>query len=161
MGHTARGVHNRFGVTTFREATMNRSAPPSGQGRDQIWVVDDEPAAAALACDMCELAGLQATAFSSAGSYLGALRGQTTPSAVVLDWRLEHELSAALFMATRQRYPTLPIVFWTGSEIGSLPRMVHHDPHVRVLDKAGGSSEFEAALSWALADASDVGHPAG
>jgi CheY-like chemotaxis protein len=148
-------MQNRCGVTTFRDATVS-SAPPSEQGRDQIWIVDDEPAAAALACEMCELAGLQATAFSSAGSYLGALRGPGTPSVVVLDWRLEHELSAALFMATRQRYPTLPIVFWTGSEIGSLPRMVHHDPHVRVLAKARGSSEFEAALDWALVDG---GHP--
>jgi FixJ family two-component response regulator len=117
--------------------------------------VDDEPAAAALACEMCELAGLEAIPFGSAVSYLGALRGPGTPALVVLDWRLEHELSAALFMATRQQYPTLPIIFWTGSEVGALPRMVHDDPNVQVLAKSGGSAEFEAALAWALGEGGD------
>jgi FixJ family two-component response regulator len=133
----------------------------SEQHSDPVWVVDDEPAAAALACEMCEIAGLQAVAFASAVSYLGALRGPSTPAVVVLDWRLEHELSAALFMATRQQYPMLPIIFWTASEIGTLPRMVHHDPNVRVLAKAGGSAEFDAALAWALADRTDSGAPTG
>ena len=38
--------------------------------------------------------------------FLAALREWSPPTAVVLDWRLEHELSAALFLATRHRYPT-------------------------------------------------------
>ena len=139
-----------------RESATDASPGRSDERSGLVWIVDDEPAAVALACDLCELGGLQATAFGSADAYLGALRGPDAPAAVVLDWRLEHELSAALFMATRHRYPRLPIIFWTGSEIGSLPRMVHRDPHVRVLGKAGGSTEFEAALAWALADGPDT-----
>ncbi len=150
-------MQNRPGVTIFREAAADPSPPHSEQRSDQVWIVDDEPAAAALACDLCELGGLQATAFGNPDAYLRALRGPNGPAAVVLDWRLEHELSAALFMATRHRYPRLPIIFWTGSEIGSLPRMVHRDPHVRILGKTGGSTEFEAALAWALANRPDTG----
>lgn len=146
-------------MTTFREMAASWSGPRPEQPSGHVWVVDDEPAAAALACEMCEIAGLQAIAFGDAVSYLGALRGPTAPVAVVLDWRLEHELSAALFMATRQRYPTLSIIFWTGNELGSLPRMVHHDPNVRVLAKVGGSTEFDAALAWAFADGADRGRP--
>ena len=147
-------------MTTLGELAVRWSAPRSEQPSDPVWVVDDEPAAAALACEMCELAGLEAIPFGSAVSYLGALRGPGTPALVVLDWRLEHELSAALFMATRQQYPTLPIIFWTGSEIGDLPAMVHHDPNVCVLAKAGGTAEFEAALAWALGDGSGRSAPA-
>ncbi len=147
-------------MTTFREAAAQWSASRPEQHSDRVWVVDDEPAAAALACELCELAGLEAIAFGTAGSYLDALRGGSSPAMVILDWRLEHELSAALFMATRQRYPTLPVLFWTGSERGSLPLMVHHDPHVRVLAKTGGSAEFSAALAWALTDGAGPSAPA-
>jgi FixJ family two-component response regulator len=146
-------------MTTFRDTAASWAGARPEQRAGHVWVVDDEPAAAALACEMCDIAGLQPTAFRDPVSYLGALRGPTAPGAVVLDWRLEHELSAALFMATRQRYPTLPIIFWTGSEPGSLPRMVHHDPNVRVLAKSSGSAEFDAALSWAFAAGANRGRP--
>ncbi len=152
-------MQNRSRMTTFREAAAQWSAPRPEQHTDRVWVVDDEPAAADLACELCELAGLQAIAFGTAVSYLSALRGTSSPVMVILDWRLENELSAAVFMATRQRYATLPILFWTGSERGSLPLMVHHDPHVRVLAKAGGSAEFSTALAWALADGAGSGAP--
>ena len=144
-------------MATFRDTAASLPGARPEQQAGNVWVVDDEPAAAALACEMCDSAGLQPTAFRDAVSYLGALRGPTAPGAVVLDWRLEHELSAALFMATRQRYPTLPIIFWTGSELGSLPLMVHHDPNVRVLAKSGGSAEFDAALVWAFAGGANRG----
>ena len=146
-------------MTTFRDTAVSLPGASPDRRAGHVWVVDDEPAAATLACEMCDSAGLQPRAFRDAVSYLGALRGPTAPGAVILDWRLEHELSAALFMATRQRYPTLPIIFWTGSELGSLPRMVHHDPNVRVLAKSGGSTEFDAALAWAFAGGANRGGP--
>jgi CheY-like chemotaxis protein len=146
-------------MTIFRDPAVSWAGARPEQRAGHVWVVDDEPAAAAVACEMCDSAGLQPTAFRDAVSYLGALRGPTAPGAVILDWRLEHELSAALFMATRQRYPTLPIIFWTGSELGSLPLMVHHDPNVRVLAKSGGSTEFDAALAWAFAGGANPVRP--
>ena len=75
------------------------------------------------------------------------------PSAVILDWRLEHELSAALFLATRHRHPRLPVIYWTGSTLGALPSMISDDRWARIVDKATGTEPFEEALAWALAQA--------
>src|SRR5687767_8855251 len=95
-------------------ATGTRRAPPrpvseqavadSGWTRD-VWIVEDEPAAGMLAAELCEACGAAASVFRAPLPYLAALRGPTVPMAVVLDWRLENALSAALFLATRHRHP--------------------------------------------------------
>ena len=123
-----------------------------------VWIVEDEPAAATLAAELCEQGGAAPTVFRAPLSYLSALRGTQAPSAVILDWRLEHELSAALFLATRHRHPSLPVVYWTGSAAESLPGMIRADERTRIVDKAQGTAAFEAALSWAL-DSDRVGRP--
>ncbi|MDQ6682027.1 MAG: hypothetical protein M3Y88_01995 [Chloroflexota bacterium] len=115
-----------------------------------VWIVEDEPAAAQLAADLCTGIGAEPSLFGSALPFLRAFREISTPAAIVLDWRLEHELSAALFMATRHRFPELPVIYWTGSGASALPSMVRDDPHTCVVDKAQGSRPFERALRWAL-----------
>ena len=55
-------------------------------------------------------------------------------------------------MATRDRFPQLRVIYWTGSPSASLPAMVREDSWTRIVDKAGGASAFEAAVRWALAD---------
>jgi len=125
-------------------------APADPGWQPRVWIVEDEPAAAALAVELCESAGAQASVFRAPLAYLAALRGSTPPAAVILDWRLEHELSAALFLATRHRHPLLPIVYWTGSVASHLPSMIRDDQRTRIVDKADGAVTFERALTWAL-----------
>ena len=126
-------------------------ASPTGSAMaPEVWIVEDEPAAARLAADLCGSLGAQPSLFHSALPFLRAFRGVQAPAAVVLDWRLEHELSAALFMATRHRFPSLRVIYWTGSRAAALPAMVREDPRTRVVDKAEGSGPFEQALRWAL-----------
>ena len=122
-----------------------------------VWIVEDEPAAAALAVELCESREALASVFRDPLPFLAALRSGLEPSAVVLDWRLEHELSAALFLATRHRYPGLRVVYWTGSPMGTLPGMIRDDVHTRIVDKAAGSAAFEAAIDWALSTHSQDG----
>jgi DNA-binding NtrC family response regulator len=119
----------------------------------RIWIVEDEPDAAALAVELCESAGADPSVFRAPTPFLDALRIGPAPEAVVLDWRLERELSAALFLATRHQYPQLPVVYWTGSAAGMLPAMIRDDEHAVVVDKAAGTVAFEEALAWALGDA--------
>jgi DNA-binding NtrC family response regulator len=126
---------------------------------DAIWIVEDEPAAAELAADLCRAAGVEPTVFRSPVPFLRAFREAPAPIAIVLDWRLEHELSAALFLAARHRFPRLPVIFWTGSEPAALPNVIHQDPHTSVIDKAAGSAAFEEALDWARQQRDD-GSPA-
>lgn len=135
-------MHGPLGVT--ERAPVKEVAVPS------VWVVEDEPAAAALAVELCDASGADAMVFRAPLPFLSALRNGPPPDAVVLDWRLEHELSAALFLATRHRYPDLRVVYWTGSAAGSLPAMIREDEHAVVVDKASGSEAFESALRWAL-----------
>jgi DNA-binding NtrC family response regulator len=116
-----------------------------------VWIVEDEPAAAALAVELCRGSGVDATLFNAPLPFLAALRVEAAPEAMVFDWRLEHELSAALFLATRHRHPTLPVVYWTGIPTDLLPSMIHADGHTRVVDKAAGAEAFEAAVLWAVA----------
>lgn len=116
----------------------------------RVWIVEDEPAAAALAADLCLSCGASPSVYRAPLPYLTALRTVEAPHAVVLDWRLEHELSAALFLATRHRYPDLPVVYWTGSPGDALPIMIREDARTMVVDKAAGSQAFESALSAAL-----------
>ena len=123
-------------------------APGAGLGH-AVWIVEDEPASAALAAELCEGWGAEALVFRAPLPFLSALRDRSPPTAVVLDWRLEHELSAALFLATRHRYPTLPVVYWTGHAAAALPSMITGDARTIVVDKAGGTEPFERALDWA------------
>ena len=116
----------------------------------RVWIVEDEPAAAALAADLCQSCGAEPSVYRAPLPFLAALRSVERPHAVVLDWRLEHELSAALFLATRHRYPDLPVVYWTGSPGDALPIMIREDAHTVVVDKAAGSRAFESALTSAL-----------
>lgn len=114
-----------------------------------VWIVEDEPAAATLAAELCEGWGADVSLFRASMPFLAALRDDVRPTAVVLDWRLEHELSAALFLATRHRYPDLPVIYWTGQGAASLPTMIVDDERTTVVDKAGGAAPFERALDWA------------
>ena len=118
----------------------------------RVWIVEDEPAAALLAADLCEANGAAASVFRLPLAFLSAMRAGPAPAVVILDWRLENELSAALFMATRHQYPHLPIIFWTGSGTEALPSMIHDNGFTRVVDKAGGTLPLEEALVWALED---------
>jgi DNA-binding NtrC family response regulator len=117
----------------------------------RVWIVEDEPAAATLAAELCEAHGAITAVFPLPLPYLTALRTLAPPSAVVLDWRLEHELSAALFLATRHAYPQLPVIYWTGSVKSALPSMISDDRRTVVVDKSAGATSFEDALDWALA----------
>jgi hypothetical protein len=116
----------------------------------QVWIVEDEPAAAALAADLCQANGVAPSLFRLPLPFLTALRTSAAPTAVILDWRLEHELSAALFLATRHRYPRMPVIYWTGSVVSALPSMISDDRWTTIVDKASGTAAFEAALAWAL-----------
>jgi CheY-like chemotaxis protein len=136
-------VHGARGIV------VERTLDGDGGGRS-VWIVEDEPAVASLAVDVCAEHGATSSVFPRSLTFMDALRGSPPPSVLILDWRLENELSAALFMATRHRYPRLPIVYWTGSQMDGLPAMIKADPHAIIVDKAEGTSAFEAALDWAL-----------
>jgi CheY-like chemotaxis protein len=123
-----------------------------------VSVVEDDPAAAALAAELCDGLGARALLFASATPFLSAFT-DAAPRAVVLDWRLEREVGAAAFMAVRHRFPALPVVCWTASQPDRLPAMVHHDPMTRVVGKAAGPAAFEAALAWALGAAEALTAP--
>lgn len=127
---------------------------PKAGAQRQVWIVEDEPAAAALAAELCESCGAAPVLYASPLPFLAALRASPAPVAVVLDWRLEREVSAALFLAVRHRAPGMPVVYWTGCPRSSLPAMVLADPLTRVVDKAAGTLAFEHALAWAVGDES-------
>ena len=133
---------------------MDERKPVDGIWQRGAWIVEDEPAAASLAADLCERNGTSASVFRKPLAFLAAMRDGPAPDVVILDWRLENELSAALFMATRHRYPRLPIIFWTGSGTDGLPSMIQDNGYTRVVDKAAGTSPLEEALAWALNDQS-------
>lgn len=118
----------------------------------RVWIVEDEPAASALAADLCVACGAEPSVYRAPLPFLAALRSGVRPDAVVLDWRLEHELSAALFMATRHRFPDVPVVYWTGSRGDALPVMIRGDARTVVVNKAAGSRAFESALASALGE---------
>jgi DNA-binding NtrC family response regulator len=114
-----------------------------------VWIVEDEPEAAALAAELCVSSNSDPLVFRTALPFLVALRSSPAPDAVILDWRLERELSAALFLATRHRYPSMPVVYWTGTT-DALPATVRQDRSTRIVDKADGVDAFERAVAWAL-----------
>ena len=130
---------------------VTQPASYGGGWQPRVWIVEDEPDAASLAAELCEGCGVATSVFGGPLPYLAALRSEAAPVAVVLDWRLERELSAALYMTTRHHYPLLPVIYWTGSPADALPAMIRDDAHTTVVDKAGGTTSFESALSWALA----------
>lgn len=129
---------------------MEERVAVEGGWERRAWIVDDEPAAAALAADLCLARGAEPSVFGLPLPFLNALRSSPAPAVVVLDWRLENELSAALFMAVRHRYPRMPIIVWTGSRTDALPAMMQDDHGTLVVDKASGAAAFEEALAWAL-----------
>ena len=130
--------------------TADASTPLAPHAARAVWVVEDEPAAASLAAELCAMNGAAAQTYRDGQLFLDALRSEHRPSVLVLDWRLERGLAAPLFMAARHREPGLPVVFWTGSAATALPQMIREDPRARVVDKADGAAAFEAALRWAL-----------
>ena len=123
---------------------------PVGGPQPHVWIVEDEPASAELAVELCETVGAETSVFRAPLPYLTALRERRRPAAIILDWRLENELSAALFLATRHRYADVPVVYWTGSQASALPSMIRDDARTRVVDKAEGAVAFERALAWAV-----------
>jgi CheY-like chemotaxis protein len=146
-------VRAALGVGTWHARALAVSERTGGQPdvRPRVWIVEDEPAAATLAAELCEAGGADPVVYRAPLPYLAALRDEATPAAVILDWRLQHELSAALYMATRHRHPQMPVIYWTGSPRGSLPAMIRDDDLTRVVDKAEGTEAFDGALAWALA----------
>ncbi|MGI8930380.1 MAG: hypothetical protein ACR2F5_03645 [Candidatus Limnocylindria bacterium] len=126
-----------------------REAPSHPQ---PVWIVDDDPMVGRLAAEICESAGALPTLFRAPFPFLLALRGSTSPAAVILDWRLENELSSGLFLAVRHRYRAMPVIYWTNSP-QSLPTMIRDDEMTLVADKSGGIESLEQAIGWAL------GHP--
>jgi DNA-binding NtrC family response regulator len=131
---------------------VNERLAVDGGWDRRAWIVEDEPDAASLAADMCEAKGAVPSVFRMPLPFLNALRAGPAPAVVILDWRLERELSAGLFLATRHRHPRLPIIYWTGSVRGALPSAIRDDRYTIVVDKASGTSPFEDALAWALDD---------
>ena len=129
---------------------MRERIEPDSGWQPSVWIVEDEPEAATLAAELCESSGAAASVFRAPFAYLSALRTGNPPAAVILDWRLEHELSAALFLATRHRYPQMPVIYWTGSAASLLPAMIRDDRRTMLVDKAEGTAPFERALAWAL-----------
>ena len=125
----------------------------------RAWIVEDEPAAATLAAELCEANGAIASVFRLPLPVITALRTSPGPAVVVLDWRLEHQLSAALFLATRHRYPRMPIIYWTGIAAEELPSMIQDDRYTLIVDKASGTAQFEEALAWALDEEGDPQAP--
>ncbi len=139
---SARGVH--------RQRAVEQGAAQQVGARPLVWIVEDEPTASSLAVELCDSRGVGAVVFPDPLPYLAALRSDPPPVAIILDWRLERELSAALFMATRHRLPATPVMYWTGSPIDQLPAMIRQDLHTLVVDKAAGTAAFDGALAWAL-----------
>jgi CheY-like chemotaxis protein len=129
---------------------VSERAADDQAGERRVWIVEDEPAAAALAAELCESSGAESTVYRSPLPFLSALREAVPPAAIVLDWRLEHELSAAIFLAIRHRHAQMPVIYWTGSLAESLPSMIRDDPRVRIVDKADGTAAFDRAIAWAL-----------
>ena len=136
---------------------MNEPLVAEVRRQPGVWIVEDEPAAAELAADLCSSAGLRPTVFSAPLPFLAALRDDVRPRAVILDWRLEREFSAALFLATRHRHPRLPVIYWTGSVSTALPAMIRDDAMTVVVEKGDGAVPFERAIAWAIDAAPAIG----
>lgn len=151
-----------IGTPCASATPMTERAVQVPRASARAWIVEDEPEAAALAAELCAASGAEPSVFRTPLPFLEALRVASPPDVVVLDWRLEQQLTAALFLATRHRHPELPIVFWTGSPLEALPAMVRQDAHAVVVDKAAGTRAFELAVTTAISesDGATPGPPA-
>ena len=132
----------------------DRDAAPATGPTPDVAVLEDEPHLAELAVELCDRMGLTAATYRSPANFLGEV-SHHTPRLLVLDWRFERELGAAVFMTVRHRFGDLPIVCWTATAITDLPAMLVRDPNVRIVQKARGAEAFEAALRWAVSHAGD------
>lgn len=126
---------------------MNGSAPVRVPNPD-VAVLEDDPQLAELAVELCGRIGLSAVTYASPGAFLGDV-GVEPPRLLILDWRFERELGAAVFMTVRHRFGDLPIVCWTATPAEDLPSMVAGDPRVRIVSKSDGIEVFESAVRWA------------
>jgi DNA-binding response OmpR family regulator len=113
-----------------------------------VVVLEDDPQLAEIAVELCERAGLTAETYTSPTAFLDDALVRP-PRLLILDWRFERELGAAVFMTARHRFGDVPIVCWTATSAADLPAMVVDDPRVRVVAKSDGADAFEAAVRWA------------
>ena len=124
-------------------------------GRDEpalpdVAVLEDERELADLAVEVCRQLGLTASVFRTAAAYNETFAGRR-PRLVILDWRLDREVAAAVYMALRHRFDDLQIVLWTATGERELPGMLGADPRTRVVRKSSGLETLEAALREAIA----------
>lgn len=140
----------------FADLLPGRVVRAAGRQPDppDVAVLEDERQLAELAVELCAGMGLKAERFSTSAAYHAAMR-EHRPRLVILDWRLAHEVAAAVYMGLRHRFADLPIVIWTGSGAGDLPSMVAADPHTRVVRKATGIDVLEDAIRAATAAAAE------
>jgi FixJ family two-component response regulator len=139
-----------MGLTEILGVGEGGGVPIGAQPAADVVVLEDDPQLAALAVEICEGIGLRTVSFAAPAPFLDSYRMLDAPRVVVLDWRLERELGAAVFMALRHRFGDVPIVCWTGMAAELLPAMVTADTRTRVVAKAEGVGPFQDAVSWAL-----------
>lgn len=132
----------------------DRGTAPYSGGVPDVAVLEDDPNLAELAVELCDRMGLSAATYRSPAGFLGEV-GHHAPRLLILDWRFERELGAAVFMSVRHRFGDLPIVCWTATAITDLPAMLVRDPNVRIVQKSRGIGAVEAALRWAISVAGD------
>jgi len=120
--------------------------------RPQVAVIEDEREPGELALEVCQRMGLSARQYRTSAAFQAAF-AERRPDLVILDWRLEREVAAAVYLALRHRFEALPIVLWTGTGEHDLPRMVARDPHTSVVPKPSGLEALEAAIRGAFAPA--------
>jgi FixJ family two-component response regulator len=142
MHARAMGLADVLPLSNGREADR-RGAPPD------VAVLEDDQTLSDLAVELCDRMGLSSATYRSPAGFLGEV-SHISPRLLILDWRFERELGAAVFMAVRHRFGDLPIVCWTSSSITDLPAMLVRDPSVRIVQKARGVDAFESAVRWAL-----------
>lgn len=128
----------------FVRVGSRQPAPPD------VAVLEDQRQLADLAVELCARLGLRAVPFSSSSRYNAAFRDRR-PRLVILDWRLEHEVAAAVYMGLRHRHDDLPVVVWTATGEHDLPPMVATHPYTCVVQKASAIETLEAAIRWAAA----------
>jgi FixJ family two-component response regulator len=132
------------GVPFMTGANLDR-----GGASPDVAVLEDDAHLAELAVELCDRLGLSAATYRSPAGFLGEV-SHNSPRVLILDWRFERELGAAVFMAVRHRLGDLPIVCWTSTTITDLPTMLVRDPAVRIVQKSRGVEAFESALRWAM-----------
>lgn len=137
----------RMGITG-RLAARRLLRDPRDGARPHVAVLEDDPQMAAVVVEVCRVMGLRAAVFRTAAAYQAVFH-DSAPRLVILDWRLEREVTAAVFLVMRHRWPGLPIVFWTASTERDLPAMVTSDRRTRVVPKTSGVGALEAAIRGA------------